>query len=94
MFWAIDFACLVLIVAAALLVVVLGNLNAAVLALSAVGTVLTVVFVVLGAPDDAQAEAVVGAIALPVLYLVAIGKSRVALEAGQEQDTGEEEGTR
>ena len=37
---------------------------------------MSVLFVVLGAPDDAHSEVVVGAIALPVLYLVAIGKSR------------------
>ena len=37
---------------------------------------LSLLFVVLGAPDDAHSEVVVGAIALPVLYLVAIGKSR------------------
>jgi energy-converting hydrogenase B subunit D len=33
-------------------------------------------FVVLGAPDVAQSEIVVGSIALPVLYLIAIGKIR------------------
>ncbi len=54
----------------------IGNLNGAVMALSALGTVLSLVFVVLGAPDDAHSEVVVGAIALPVLYLVAIGKTR------------------
>ena len=44
------------------------------MALSALGTVMSVLFVVLGAPDDAHSEVVVGAIALPVLYLIAIGK--------------------
>ena len=46
------------------------------MALSAAGTMLSVLFVVLGAPDVAHSEVVVGAIALPVLYLVAIGKAR------------------
>jgi hypothetical protein len=41
-----------------------------------------VLFVVLGAPDDAQAEVVVGAIALPTLYLIAIGKSRTDVSGG------------
>jgi uncharacterized MnhB-related membrane protein len=40
------------------------------------GTAASVLFVVLGAPDVAHSEAVVGAIALPVLFLVAIGKAR------------------
>jgi uncharacterized MnhB-related membrane protein len=35
-----------------------------------------VLFLVLAAPDVAQAEVVVGTIALPVLYLIAIGKLR------------------
>jgi energy-converting hydrogenase B subunit D len=76
MFWALDYVCLALIIAAAVIVVVLPNLSGAVMALSALGTVMAVLFVVLGAPDDAHSEVVVGAIALPVLYLIAIGKSR------------------
>jgi uncharacterized MnhB-related membrane protein len=75
-FWALDYLLLALTVAAAVLVVRMRNLNAAVMALSAAGTMLSVLFVVLGAPDVAHSEVVVGAIALPVLYLVAIGKAR------------------
>jgi uncharacterized MnhB-related membrane protein len=41
-----------------------------------VGTVLSLLFIVLGAPDDALSEVVVGAIALPTLYFIAIGKVR------------------
>jgi uncharacterized MnhB-related membrane protein len=84
MFWALDYVCLALIIAAAVSVVALPNLSGAVMALSALGTVLAVLFVILGAPDDAHSEVVVGAIALPVLYLVAIGKSR-----GDVPDRGE-----
>jgi uncharacterized MnhB-related membrane protein len=83
-FWALDYACLVTIIAAAVLVLRLGNLNAAVMALSALGTVLTVIFVVLGAPDVAHSEVVVGAIALPVLFLIAIGKIRADVPAAGE----------
>ena len=83
-FWVLDYACLAAVIAAAVLVLRLGNLNAAVMALSALGTVLTVLFVVLGAPDVAHSEVVVGAIALPVLFLVAIGKTRADVP-----DTGE-----
>jgi uncharacterized MnhB-related membrane protein len=75
-FWLLDYLCLAAVLAAAVLVVVLSNLSGAVMALSALGTVLSVLFVVLAAPDVAQAEVVVGAIALPVLYLIAIGKIR------------------
>jgi uncharacterized MnhB-related membrane protein len=90
MFWTIDYLCLTVVLACALLVVRLGNLNAAVMALSGVGTVLTVLFVVLGAPDDAHSEVVVGTIALPTLYLVAIAKARAAIRPAEETPLGEE----
>jgi energy-converting hydrogenase B subunit D len=75
-FWVLDLLCLLAILGAGVLVVLLPNLSGAVMALSALGTVMTVLFVALAAPDVAEAEAVVGTIALPVLYLVAIGKIR------------------
>lgn len=84
MFWLIDYACLALVLGCAALVVFLPNLNSSVIALSGVGTVLTVLFTVLDAPDVAHAEAVVGAIVLPTLYLVAIGKVRAQLPHRQE----------
>lgn len=77
-FWILDYLCVAAIVAAAVLVVRLPNLNAAVIALSAVTCFMALLFVVLGAPDDAHSEVVVGTIALPVLYFVAIGKARTA----------------
>jgi energy-converting hydrogenase B subunit D len=78
-FWVLDYLVLAVVLAAAVLVVRLRNLNGAVMALSAVGTMLSLLFIVLGAPDVAHSEVVVGAIALPVLYLVAIGKCRAAI---------------
>ena len=75
-FWVMDLLCLAAMTGCAVLVVRLRNLNGAVMALSALGTVMSLLFVVLGAPDVAHSEVVVGAIALPVLYLVAIGKTR------------------
>jgi energy-converting hydrogenase B subunit D len=75
-FWALDYLCLGLILASALLVVFLRSLTGSVMALSAMGTVLGSLFVVLAAPDVALAAVVVGAIAQPVLYLIAIGKLR------------------
>lgn len=92
-FWVLDVLCLAAIVAAAVLVVFLRNLSGAVMALSALGTVLTLLFLVLAAPDVAEAEAVVGAIALPVLYLVAIGKVRADIpdrgQLGEDESRGQ-----
>lgn len=79
-FWVLDWLCLAAVLGAAVLVVRLENLNGAVMALSAMGTVLSLLFVVLHAPDVAHAEVVVGAIALPFLYLLAIGKTRVVVD--------------
>jgi uncharacterized MnhB-related membrane protein len=87
-FWIIDYLCLAGVLAGGVLVVVLRNANAAVMALSAIGTLLTVLFVVLGAPDVAHAEIVVGAIVLPTLYLIAIGKVRAQVE--RRADLGED----
>ncbi|HEY7487457.1 MAG TPA: DUF4040 domain-containing protein [Streptosporangiaceae bacterium] len=84
MFWVLDYLVLAVILVCAVLVVRLRNLNGAVMALSAVGVMLSVLFVILGAPDVAHSEVVIGAIALPVLYLVAIGKSRTAVRGGRD----------
>ena len=89
-FWVLDYLCLAVLLASAVLVVHLRNLNGAVMALSALGTVLSLLFVVLGAPDVAHSEVVVGAIALPVLYLIAIGKTRT--DVSESDDLGEQEG--
>jgi uncharacterized MnhB-related membrane protein len=83
MFWVLDYTCLALILGAAVLVVRLRNLNGATMALSALGIVLALLFVTLGAPDVAHAEVAVGAIALPVLYLVAIGKTRAVVDTDE-----------
>lgn len=85
-----DGACLVGIVVGAACVARIKNISAAVMALSVVGIFLTTIFVVLQAPDVAHAEAVVGAIVLPLLYLVAIGKSRTSIASRFERE--EEEG--
>jgi energy-converting hydrogenase B subunit D len=85
-FWLMDFLVIALVLASAVLVVRLRNLNGAVMALSGVGSFLSLLFVVLGAPDDAHSEVVVGAIALPVLYLVAIGKARTEVRDSGELD--------
>jgi multicomponent Na+:H+ antiporter subunit B len=88
-FWAVDYLLLALLLTAAFLVIRLRNLNACVMALSALGLLLTVVFVVLGAPDVAHAEVVVGGVALPTLFLIAIGKART--EVAEPEQTNLEE---
>jgi uncharacterized MnhB-related membrane protein len=88
-FWVLDYLGLAVVLVSALLVVFLRNLSGAVMALSAMGTGLTVLFVVLGAPDVAHSEVVVGAIALPVLYLIAIGKIRT--DVPDKGELGEDE---
>ena len=88
-FWVLDYLILAVVLASAVLVVRLRNLNGAVMALSATGTMLALLFIVLGAPDVAHAEVVVGAIALPVLYLAAIAKTRAAIP--DEPELAEEE---
>jgi energy-converting hydrogenase B subunit D len=94
-FWVLDYLILAVVLASAVLVVRLRNLNGAVMALSAAGTMLSLLFIVLGAPDVAHSEVVVGAIALPVLYFAAIGKARAAipdepeLDKEQDQETSE-----
>lgn len=91
-FWVLDYLVLAVILACSVLVVRVRNLLSAVMALSAAGTFLSVLFVVLGAPDDAHSEVVVGAIALPVLFLVAIGKVRAQVEdEGELREKGEGE---
>lgn len=93
-FWVLDYLVLALILGSAVLVVRLVNLPGATMALSAVGTFLSLLFVVLGAPDDAHSEVVVGAIALPVLFLTAIAKVRAdVLDTGDLREEGEDDGT-
>jgi energy-converting hydrogenase B subunit D len=87
-FWAIDYLCLAGVLVSAVAAVRIRNLNGAVMALSAMGTILSLLFIVLGAPDDAHSEVVVGAIALPTLYLIAIGKVRAHVTDDSE-DLGE-----
>ena len=83
-FWALDVLCVVVVLVAGVLVVTLENQNASVMALSAVGTVLALLFIVLDAPDVAHSQVIVGTIALPVLYLLAIGKTRLVSEDASE----------
>jgi energy-converting hydrogenase B subunit D len=89
-FWVLDYLILGVLLGCAVLVVRIRNLPGATMALSAVGTFLSVLFIVLGAPDDAHSEVVVGAIALPVLFLTAIAKVRAdVVDEGELREEGE-----
>jgi energy-converting hydrogenase B subunit D len=87
-FWVLDVLCVVGVVVAAVMVVALRDLNACVMALSALGVLLGLLFVVLAAPDVAHAEVLVGAIALPALYLIAIGKVRTDVDDDMLDESG------
>jgi prolipoprotein diacylglyceryltransferase len=76
-FWVLDYLCLAAILTAAVLVLRLPSLSSAVMAVSAMGTVLSLLLVV------------VGAIALPALFLIAIGKVRT--DVHDRGDLGERE---
>jgi uncharacterized MnhB-related membrane protein len=92
-FWVLDYLVLAIILCSGVLVVRTTSLPGAVMALSAVGTFLSLLFVVLGAPDDAHSEVVVGAIALPMLFLTAIAKVRAdVLDEGELREEGEHGG--
>ena len=94
-FWVLDYVILAVILTCAILVVRIRNLPGATMALSAVGTFLAVLFVVLGAPDDAHSEVVVGAIALPTLFLTAIAKVRAdVVDEGELREEAENGGDR
>ena len=91
-FWVLDYLCIAVLIFCAVLVVFLHNLSGSVMALSAMGTMMALLFVVLAAPDVALAEVVVGTIAVPVLYLVAIGKLRTDVPDRGELGEGDDEG--
>lgn len=64
----------------ALLVVSVRRVVHAVIAFSAMGTFLTLIFFVLQAPDVALSEAAVGAVAVPMVLLIALVKIRGLLD--------------
>jgi multicomponent Na+:H+ antiporter subunit B len=80
MFAAINVLLLVGLLGCALLVVLARRVLMAVIAYSALGTFLTLLFVLLQAPDVALSEAAVGAVATPLVLLVALAKIRSLLD--------------
>ena len=64
----------------AVLVVRVQRLVHAVIAFSALGTFLTLIFFLLQAPDVALSEAAVGAVAVPMVLLISLAKIRGLLD--------------
>lgn len=67
---------LALVAAGGTLVVLTRQVEAQAIVLSLYGLLLAIMFVVFQAPDVALAEIAVGAVALPLMVLVAVRKSR------------------
>jgi energy-converting hydrogenase B subunit D len=74
-----------LLISALLTVRVRGVLNA-VIAFSATGTFLALLFLMMQAPDVALSEAAVGAVATPMVLLIALAKIRGLLDNPREVD--------
>lgn len=87
----LDYLCLAIALGAAAVVVLLPAVDGPAVALAALGTALTTLFILLRASDVANPEVVLGAVALPVLYLAAIGKARAALRPETDRAPGTEE---
>jgi uncharacterized MnhB-related membrane protein len=74
-----------LLISASLVVWVRGVINA-VVASAVTGTILTLIFFLLEAPDVALSEAAVGAVAVPLVILISLAKIRALLDDPQEAD--------
>jgi energy-converting hydrogenase B subunit D len=86
MFEIINLILLVGLLACAVLVVRLRSLVSAVIAFSALGTFLTLLFFLMQAPDVALSEAAVGTVAVPLVLLIALVKIRSLLDDPSEAD--------
>jgi uncharacterized MnhB-related membrane protein len=73
---ALQIAVLVLVAAGATVVVLVRVPVRQVIALSAYGVLIAVLFLVFQAPDVTLSELTVGAVALPILLLLTLGKVR------------------
>ncbi len=74
------------LITSAILVVWTRRLVNAVIASAATGTFLTLLFLLMQAPDVALSEAAVGAVAVPVVMLISLAKVRSLLENPSEAE--------
>jgi uncharacterized MnhB-related membrane protein len=70
----------------AILVVFVRGVTNAVIASAVTGTFLTLIFLLLEAPDVALSEAAVGAVAVPMVVLISLAKIRSVLKNPAEAD--------
>jgi energy-converting hydrogenase B subunit D len=86
MFEILNLLLVIGLIGTALLTVrVKGVLNA-IVAFSAMGTFLALLFLLLQAPDVALSEAAVGAVATPMVFLIALAKIRGLLDDPHEAE--------
>jgi uncharacterized MnhB-related membrane protein len=86
MFEAINLVLIVGLLVSAWLVVRVRRIIDAVIAFSAVGTFLTLLFLQMQAPDVALSEAAVGAVAVPMVLLISLAKIRALLDNPKEAE--------
>ncbi len=86
MFEALNILLLIGLIGTALLTVRVRRVFDAVIAFSAMGLFLTLLFFQMQAPDVALSEAAVGAVAVPMVLLIAIAKIRGQLHDPSEVD--------
>jgi len=80
MFELVNLVLVVGLMICAVLVVRVRRVIDAVIAFSAMGTFLTLIFLQLQAPDVALSEAAVGAVAVPMVLLISLAKIRRLLD--------------
>jgi uncharacterized MnhB-related membrane protein len=74
------------LIASAVLVVWTRGLVNAIVASAATGTFLTLLFLLMQAPDVALSQAAVGAVAIPVVMLISLAKIRSLLDDVKEAE--------
>jgi uncharacterized MnhB-related membrane protein len=74
------------LIASAMLVVWTKGLVNAIVASAATGTFLTLLFLLMEAPDVALSEAAVGAVAVPLVMLISLAKIRTLLDNPSEAE--------
>lgn len=86
MFAAINLVFIIGLLVSAWLVVRMRRVIDAVIAFSAMGTFLTLLFLQMQAPDVALSEAAVGAVAVPMVLLISLAKIRTLLDDPKEAE--------
>jgi energy-converting hydrogenase B subunit D len=86
MFEIINLILIIGLLACAILVVRLRSLVSAIMAFSCLGTFLTLLFLLMQAPDVALSEAAVGTVAVPLVLLIALVKIRSLLDDPSEAE--------